>query len=382
MQDIPKIVVKRLQGIAVANPHPAPDLLSAFAERSLAQSERALMLDHLARCPECRQILELAIPVTETETVPSIRSVRRGWLSGPALRWGFATAAILTLVSGGVLQYAHQHRDHELASSSAPQAKLTAEQGFAATPGETEPTARSQQPPVQEPKSAAGNAQTVTRSQSAPAKSDLQKARESGLSVGMKSEAKTEAMARPRTSDQLIQNQAAAASQYQSYTSSDVVKAKAAVPAQASGDSAPAFAPPDIAPPNIGQQTTQSLTQPASPRWTINAAGGLQRSFDAGKTWEDVNVNAEAGQAQTKLVFRAVAVIGPEVWAGGSGAMLYHSSDSGTLWQQVFPSTVGAQPAGDITKIEFSSPQQGEITTSAGEIWTTSDSGQTWRRQP
>ena len=48
-------------------------------------------------------------------------------------------------------------------------------------------------------------------------------------------------------------------------------------------------------------------------------------------------MNAEAGQAQTKLVFRAVAVIGPEVWAGGSGAMLYHSSDSGTLWQQVFP---------------------------------------------
>ena len=199
------------------------------------------MLDHLARCPECRQILELAIPVTETETVPSIRSVRRGWLSGPALRWGFATAAILTLVSGGVLQYAHQHRDHELASSSAPQAKLTTKQGFAATPGPVRPTARSAAPPVQEPKSAAGNPQTMARSQSAPAKSDLQKARESGLSVGMKSEAEAEAMARPRASDQLIQNQAAAASQYQSYTSSDVVKAKAAVSAQASGDSRSTF---------------------------------------------------------------------------------------------------------------------------------------------
>ena len=382
MQDIPKIVVKRLQGMAIANQHPEPDLLTAFAEQSLAQSERVHVLDHLARCPECRQILELAIPVTETETVTSIRSVRRGWLSGPALRWGFATAAILALVSGGVLQYEHEHRDHELASSSALQAKLTAEQGLAATSRRSEPTAQLQQPAVQEPKSAAGNPQMMARSQSASAKRDLQKARESGLGGGMKSEAEAEAMARTRPSDQLIQNQAAAASQYQSYTSSDVVKAKAAVPAQASGDSAPSFAPPAFAPPDIAQQTAQSLMQPASPRWTINAAGGLQRSFDAGKTWEDVNVNAEVGQAQTKLVFRAVAVIGPEVWAGGSGAMLYHSSDSGTLWQQVFPFTVGAQPAGDITEIEFSSPQQGEITTSAGEIWTTSDSGQTWRRQP
>src|SRR5205807_1149784 len=30
------------------------------------------------------------------------------------------------------------------------------------------------------------------------------------------------------------------------------------------------------------------------PRWTINASGGLQRSFDQGATWETVDVEANA----------------------------------------------------------------------------------------
>ena len=121
--------------------------------------------------------------------------------------------------------------------------------------------------------------------------------------------------------------------------------------------------------------------QRASPRWTITATGRLQRSFDAGKTWEDVSVNAETGETQKRVVFHAVAALGPEVWAAGSGAMLYHSSDSGTQWQQVFPFAMGVQPAGDITGIQFSNPQEGKISTSAGEVWTTSDNGRTWQKQ-
>jgi photosystem II stability/assembly factor-like uncharacterized protein len=86
-------------------------------------------------------------------------------------------------------------------------------------------------------------------------------------------------------------------------------------------------------------------------------------------------------QAQAKPTFRVVTAVGPEVWAGGAGAALYHSADSGTRWQQVFPSTAGAALAGNITDIQFSTPQEGKVTTSKGEVWTTSDNGHTWQKQ-
>jgi hypothetical protein len=142
------------------------------------------------------------------------------------------------------------------------------------------------------------------------------------------------------------------------------------------------------------------------PRWSITADGGLQRSLDDGKTWLDVNVNsglvsgaskmavtAEStqgpenrkkkveAQPSPSLVFRAVSAQGAEVWAGGSAAMLYHSTDYGAHWTRVLPFTSGAALTGDITSIEFSDPQHGRVITSAGEVWITADDGQSWRRQ-
>jgi hypothetical protein len=375
MQDVPQIVVRRLQGIVVTDPHPETELLTAFAEHLLAPSERELVLNHLARCAECRQIIELALPITETENVIRTGPARPGWLSWPALRWGFATAAILALVSLAVLQYEHRQREDQLASRSSLHEQITTQKGLASSPEQSEATEPAQER-AQPSNSAALNQETARRSHQATAKSDFQTAAGTSGTEGMQSKAGAVAMARNHAPDQLIQNQAPAVSQSQPYMNSDVVKAKAAITGQASAESVPAFAPP-----NIPLQTAPSRMQRASPRWTITATGGLQRSFDAGKTWEAVNVNGEAGLAQKRIVFRAVTAIGPEVWAGGSGATLYHSSDSGTLWQQVFPLAAGAQPTGDITDIQFSSPLNGKIATSAGEIWTTSDNGQSWQKQ-
>lgn len=365
MQDVPKIVVQRLQGMAVTDPHPEADLLTAFAERSLDKAERGIILEHLARCGECRQILELALPVTETKSVNSTAASRAAWFSWPIPRWGFATAAILGLVLLGVFEYSHLQTTDRLASK-APWEQIMAKPGMAPSPEQSQKSSAREQ--SQPPKLVPGKEETAVRSESAPASSNS-----SGIKPAP-SKAGTVAMARNRAPDPLIASQSPA-SQDQPYTNSDVVKAKAAVP-EASQGSAQAFAPP-----NIPLQTAPSLLKRASPRWTITATGGLQRSFDAGKTWEDVNVNEDSAQPQNKVVFRAVAAMGSEVWAGGSGAMLYHSSDSGTRWHQVFPLATGAQPAGDITDIQFSNPQEGKISTSAGEIWTTTDNGQTWQKQ-
>ena len=45
------------------------------------------------------------------------------------------------------------------------------------------------------------------------------------------------------------------------------------------------------------------------------------------------------------------------------------------------PGSGGTFLAGDILTIDFSDAQQGKITTSAPEVWTTTDGGQTWQKQ-
>jgi photosystem II stability/assembly factor-like uncharacterized protein len=45
------------------------------------------------------------------------------------------------------------------------------------------------------------------------------------------------------------------------------------------------------------------------------------------------------------------------------------------------PSDARVALTGDVTSIQFSDPQNGRVSTSTAELWTTSDGGQTWRKQ-
>jgi hypothetical protein len=80
MQNVPKIVRERLQAPPPAVNHPDADLLTAFAEQSLPADERATVLEHLARCGDCRDVVALTLPPTEIlET--AARPVRSAWLT-------------------------------------------------------------------------------------------------------------------------------------------------------------------------------------------------------------------------------------------------------------------------------------------------------------
>jgi hypothetical protein len=168
-----------------------------------------------------------------------------------------------------------------------------------------------------------------------------------------------------------------------------------------------------------GRDVTQLNTLSAAliPRWTIGAAGGLQRSFDQGHTWQPVDVTANPDsfsligetsveivaktsrakaaketangkdadkahkQVAAPLTFRAVAAAGADVWAGGSAGALYHSLDAGNHWTRIVPASAGAVLTGDVVSLEFPDPQHGKVSTSTSEVWITTDDGQTWRKQ-
>jgi hypothetical protein len=70
------------------------------------------------------------------------------------------------------------------------------------------------------------------------------------------------------------------------------------------------------------RQEPMSKQGPASAQWSISPSGQLQRSEDGGKTWEDVKV-------ADGVTFLVITDIERDVWAGGSGGALYHSSDAG-----------------------------------------------------
>ncbi len=119
MQNVPKIVRDRLQAAAPAVDHPDADLLTAFAERSLPDRERTVVLEHLARCGDCREIVALALP--EIDSVQAtVRPSPRGWLTWPVVRWGFVAASVVAIASLGVLQFQRRSQPQITASLKQP----------------------------------------------------------------------------------------------------------------------------------------------------------------------------------------------------------------------------------------------------------------------
>jgi carboxypeptidase family protein/photosynthesis system II assembly factor YCF48-like protein/putative zinc finger protein len=592
MQNVPKIVRERLWAATPAVNHPDADVLTAFAERSLPSLERDVVLEHLARCGDCRDIVALALPATEpveTEMKPS----PSGWLTWPALRWGFVAAGVVIIASVGILRYeAHSQHGTMSASNNAPApqpAATEAKNQPLATPAPPPPSEKREkiQPPaastyadslmmdnapVRDKKSpsrvevptvnaiqspvggAAGggagqfrgsllhgpmSANQMTANQwqqnteqnraAAPVPSTAVGKEEAAgaFTADRQAQKANQAMDNQTMANQTAAERGAAAADLTTRAQNEttVLQYDAAAPQPAADDlrvrkdkplalpapgqiggyvvdptgagvssarvtiipstmggttttitnsqgvwliaglptgnykvaaEAPGFATAvkdlhydanqpkmysfSLSPGSVsetvmvsaeaGQLQTENaniggpITSGANAQipvngrnvtlmatlspgglqtfWSLNPAGRLQRSFDQGKTWLPVDVNAnpalyaavvaETSRAKAKdaekarkapvvLTFRALAVAGSDVWVGGSGGALYHSVDAGGHWTRVVPATSGTVLTNDIVSLEFSDPQHGKLSTSAGEAWTTADAGQTWQKQ-
>src|SRR5215813_11757467 len=101
MEQLPKIVSQRLQAVSRAETHPDANLLTAFAEKSLLAREQAQVLEHLAVCSECREVVSHAQPEEVLQRVAVAAAapmpVRRSWLSGVAVRWAALAACVVVV---------------------------------------------------------------------------------------------------------------------------------------------------------------------------------------------------------------------------------------------------------------------------------------------
>src|SRR6202165_1843521 len=112
MTEVPKIVSDRLRTALPEQAHPDADLLSAFAEQALSATERDGILQHLALCGDCRDVVALALPaatVAPPQTAPQTAGEDRVKAAGsragppaphklsfawPTLRWAALAAGV------------------------------------------------------------------------------------------------------------------------------------------------------------------------------------------------------------------------------------------------------------------------------------------------
>jgi photosystem II stability/assembly factor-like uncharacterized protein len=344
MQNLPKIVRLRLGG-GQAGPHPDPDLLAAFAENSLLEREREIVVSHLSRCGDCRAIVALAQPVADT--IPVLAVERTSWLRWPVLKWGAAVACV-AVVGAAVSLYRDQPGKFQAMRRAETATPSEARQQTVAEPvGEKADLAK--------PAAAAGRTDTaaLALSPAAPAQAPARF-----------SNALAKAAATPPESRDKISG----VNEVEKKEMVVAGKAKDA-PAQMSGATAANAGLMD----RKSAASDVSLASALTPRWTLNADGTLQRSLDGGKTWSKIPVSAN-------VAFRVVSALGSDVWVGGAAGTLFHSVDAGENWSQVKLSDGKRTLADDITAIQFTDSSHGKITSANDEVWSTDDGGSTWQQ--
>lgn len=83
----------RLRAKPEPQTHPDADLLTAYIEQVLAPAERGRIVQHLAQCSYCREVVSLSLPEPQpAQVVVQVSAPSRWWV--PASRWATAAVAI------------------------------------------------------------------------------------------------------------------------------------------------------------------------------------------------------------------------------------------------------------------------------------------------
>ncbi len=419
MTEVPKIVHDRLRA-ALPNqaeaPHPDADLLTAFAEQALSATEREGVLEHLARCGDCRELIALALPAVDTAPVPTMAEAERAGapkprklsFAWPSLRWAALAAgvvvagAVLLMHPGKLNQPAQPPVNSQVATNAQPipgpeiaspppaspamdQSAISAKADAAPLKSELRMSKKLKAGEVATPSLHAESGMLLAENKIAGNKKDVMQADK--LSAGSSAGAQAlnyNAPAIPSSSE--VVEVTAESPTAPAEVSSDVaqnaravVKAKPAPQTETSQlQNAYSTTVAEVPLQGRSMASMAKLAAPPSPTrtrnvtWTI-AAGVLQRSRDSGQTWQP------ALHADHPLL--CYTPNDQDVWTGGQAGTLFHSADGGATWLQVQPAIKGQPLTSDITHIEVRASAEVVLSTSNNEIWSSADNGKTWEKK-
>jgi len=320
------------------------DTLAAWADNALNASELAAAQTHAADCARCQAMLAVMAKSAPAAQVAATSA----WLT--SLRWLVpVTAAAAAVLLWTIVPL----RDGPVTVRQVSQSAEAIPQ----PPSPTQPPSPAPETDAVAPSSAEAVNERARREQQAPAEAkeleaDKKNALSSRSADGAKADANTVLDAPARGADVRLEKRQAAAE----------VGAAAAPAAPASAPAAKTF--------SFGSPETVIVSSNPASRWRILSGGGVQRSADAGATWQTQNT----GVSQT---LSAGSSPSPSVcWLVGPGGIVLLSTD-GRLWKRVaFPES------GPLAAIRATDAENATVTTADGREFVTNDGGRTWSRAP
>lgn len=419
--ELPAIVRERLQAASAGPPqlHPEPDMLAAFSERTLPDSEREQILAHLAACDRCREVLALIAPEEGPPRLAVQTVVERAGFSWRTLRWG-ALAAAIALVA--VLTIPRLERAKSPQTAAVRPFSDNAPALAQAKPTQTESQLQASNAPVLNSKLSAperaGNKEFAPptsrfdyfKAESKAANStngpamfdrDLGKAKilanggpamnnantataETGATFGSVAGLAGGVMKSKQATPPSPASPASEPNAATSYKADQTVEVTSAAPlvnseaasvaparneATAKKDQATvAAAQKQAAPPaktatssSADTITSTALTQRNVAQLALMPAAPLWRvhggklQHSSGTAWQPIEVD-------NGVRLTAVFAFSQDVWAGGQNLVVYHSSDGGANWtkSQIQPALNNVKN-GRITKMSFSDAVHGQL---------------------
>jgi Photosynthesis system II assembly factor YCF48/Putative zinc-finger len=168
MPELSQLVRQRLASRGIAGDHPDADLLTAYAEQLLPAAERKQVLEHIAACGTCREVVALSLPVrAESGPVPALATPRRAWRWRPALGLA-ASLAMLAVVTTLIVELPRKPATFESAKQSPAPVNPTEANSLKAVPQNAQPESAGA---TNEPRAAAPRATEPGIASGAPAAS-------------------------------------------------------------------------------------------------------------------------------------------------------------------------------------------------------------------
>jgi anti-sigma factor ChrR (cupin superfamily) len=376
--------LERTQRPQTAQAHPEPDLLSAFTEQTLTAREREQVLVHLAGCPACREVVSLAVPPVPESFAPQAQPQPAFW-RWPVLRWGAVAASALIVV----LAVSIEHSQKKAPSM----AQVTSETAPLSAPSPAEQKTQGDEVSQDLPASPGVKAPEIRYEKIGPESSNKVTAHNLSATVPDKDlKRETNAPARRIATGDVIASAPALAAANTAVMANKVepppsARDTAEVTNQpmVAGETSAAAAPMAKSQQDMVARKAQAARSDApfamdrdmrnnglALKWLVTPEGYLLSSSDQGRNWQ---------RQLPDLRFTHVQTVGSHVWASGPDGLLMHSTDGGANWARVTPSDADVRLQGDITSIVFSDVDHGALKTSMGQTWSTSDAGQTWKKQ-
>lgn len=393
MIELPQFVRERMRAQAIAGAHPDADLLNAFAESVLGVRERDLVLEHLATCRACREVVALALP----EMPQQVLVPQRRWFRAPAMKWVAATAAVVVVGAAVTLR-----RDEVVAPPVSPQERMAAEATTSsAAPeqaqSEAVQTAKSAPASVPKRKDAAERSAKSTATASRDLARDEVTRNEAASAPALMSKRRADAVElkdekRTVTSKELGQ---------QGYGNSYIIDRQGAGnateerPAVAQVMVAPAPAPS----PPAAMRKQSVMRNPEAPpaesaadaaaqkveTYSVEVAGAAasETRVNVGDGWVEVTPEGRlARHSGSGIVVRqlgvahltAIARIDNVLWAGGREGQLFVSRDDGRTWGEI------SSPTNERV-VRISGSGEYIALRTATRSYTSRDGGKSWTEQ-